>query len=148
MSAWKYNNKDFTIDDIKDNVGFVYIITNMLTKKQYIGKKTFYFSRTKIINGKKKHIKVLSDWETYWGSNKILKEEVNNNDENYMREILYLCKSKSDASYLETYEIFKRNALISDNFYNDWVTCKISRLHLQRHIKKINDDIKKFHCMK
>lgn len=143
MNNWIYNNKTFTINDIQDNISFVYLITNTTTGKKYIGKKTFYFSQTKVLKGKRIRSKVLSDWQTYWGSNKILKAEVAIDNTNYTREIIYLCKTKSEASYLETYEIFYQNALLSDAYYNDWVTCKISRSHLQKHIKKIYESIKK-----
>jgi len=143
MSNWIYKNKEFTITDIQNNISFVYLITNNTTNKKYIGKKTFYFSRTKLLNGKKKRIKILSDWEVYWGSNKVLQEEVINNTDDYTREILYLCSSKSEASYLETYEIFTRNALLSEEYYNEWVMCKITKLHLKSAISKINEGIKK-----
>ena len=34
--------------------GFVYLITNNLNEKQYIGKKLLQFKKTKQVNGKKK----------------------------------------------------------------------------------------------
>jgi hypothetical protein len=70
--CWLYNNKVFTEQDIGNYLSFVYLITNNITQKKYIGKKTFYFSKTKIINGRKHRSKILSDWQIYWGSNKIL----------------------------------------------------------------------------
>jgi len=39
---WTYKSEDFTEDLIGDNYGFVYIITNQVTNKKYIGKKFFY----------------------------------------------------------------------------------------------------------
>ena len=71
---WKYKDIDFTEDMIGDSYGFVYLITNLENNRKYIGKKLFWFSKTKQIKGKKKKYKVLSDWQTYYGSNDELKK--------------------------------------------------------------------------
>jgi hypothetical protein len=55
---WTYKDKDFTEDLIGDNYGFVYLITNNVTSKKYIGKKFFYSSKTKQVKGKKNKFKV------------------------------------------------------------------------------------------
>ena len=61
----------------KDCVGFVYIITNTVTGRMYIGKKLAKFSKTtyktvKLKNGNKKRKKIKgkvdSDWQSYYGS--------------------------------------------------------------------------------
>ena len=39
---WIYKEQDFTEDMIGEDYGFVYIITNEVTGKKYIGKKFFY----------------------------------------------------------------------------------------------------------
>ena len=70
---WIYKEQDFTEDMIGEDYGFVYVITNQVTGKKYIGKKFFYSAKTKQIKGKKKKIKVPSDWQTYYGSNEELK---------------------------------------------------------------------------
>ena len=71
---WIFEQKEFTEDLIADNYGFVYRITNNFTGKMYIGKKFFYSSKTKQVKGKKKKIKVFSDWQSYYGSNDELKK--------------------------------------------------------------------------
>ena len=73
---WLYNNTDFTEEQIGENYGFVYLITNLVNGKKYIGKKFFYSSKTKQVKGKKKKFKVSSDWQTYYGSNEELKKDV------------------------------------------------------------------------
>ena len=73
---WLYNNIPFTENDIADNYGFVYIIENVLTKRKYIGKKLFWFSKTKQVNKKRKKYKVVSDWQEYYGSNEQLKKDI------------------------------------------------------------------------
>ena len=65
---WKYKEQEFTEEMIGDNYGFVYLITNTVNGRKYIGKKFFYSSKTKQVKGKKKRYKVFSDWQTYYGS--------------------------------------------------------------------------------
>lgn len=129
---WVYKEKDFLEDDIEDNYGFVYLITNLKTDKKYIGKKFFYSSKTKTLKGKKKRYKVSSDWQTYYGSNKELQNDVIlHGTENFKREILYLCKSKGECSYFEAKEQFSRQVLESEEYYNTWIMVRVRKNHLK-----------------
>ena len=84
---WFYNNVEFT--DVGEYVGFVYLITNITNDRKYIGKKNFYFSKSRIVKGKRKRTKVESDWKNYYGSNKELQEDVETlGPHNFKREIL------------------------------------------------------------
>ena len=132
MSWFFLNTTDeFTEEHIGEAFGFVYMITHLKTGRKYIGKKFFTKSKTKQVKGKKKRSRVSSDWMTYWGSNKKLQEEVKENGEDqYVREILHLCKSRSECSYWETFEIFSRHALMHESYYNEWVSCRIRKDHL------------------
>ena len=80
---WFYHNtiEQFKEDDIQDHYGFVYLITHIETGRKYIGKKFFTKAKTKQVKGKKKKLRVSSDWQTYWGSNTELQEEVKINGE-------------------------------------------------------------------
>lgn len=127
---WLYNDCEFTEDMIFDNVGFVYIITNLTNNKQYVGKKLFTKSKTYQKNKKKKKTRVSSDWMTYTGSNEQLNQDIKNGDQ-IKKEIIHLCKSKGVMSYLETKEILVRDCLLSENFYNTWVSARIRRSHLK-----------------
>ena len=132
--TWYFHNTpvEFTENDVKDHFGFVYLITHNQSGRKYVGKKFFTKSKTKQVNGKKKRTRVKSDWEDYYGSNKELLDEIKiNGRENYTREILHLCSSRSTCSYHETYEIFCRHALLSDSYYNAWVYCRIRKDHLK-----------------
>ena len=131
--TWYLHNtaQEFTEDMIDDAFGMVYIITHTPTGKKYVGKKFFTKAKTRQVKGKKKRSRVASDWVTYWGSNKELQEEVKKNgEEQYTREILHLCKSRSELSYWESFEIFSRHALLSESYWNQWISCKIRKDHL------------------
>ena len=129
---WLYNKEIFTEDQIGDNYGFVYIITNLSNNKKYIGKKFFYSSKTKQVKGKKKKFKVFSDWENYYGSNSELQNDVNElGKELFKREIIHLCKSKGVCGYIEAKEQFIRNVLESDDYYNSWIMVRVRKSHLK-----------------
>ena len=129
---WTYNKEIFTEENIGDNYGFVYIITNLSNNKKYIGKKFFYSSKTKQVKGKKKKVKVFSDWENYYGSNSELKNDVETlGKELFSREIIHLCKSKGAAGYLEAKEQFVRNVLENDDYYNTWIMVRVRKSHLK-----------------
>jgi len=131
--TWFFHNTptEFTEEDIGDHFGFVYMITHIPSGRRYIGKKFFTKAKTRQVKGKKRRSRVSSDWVNYWGSNKELQEEVNQNGtEKYTREILHLCKTRSECAYWETFEIFNRHALLSEGYYNQWVSCKIRKDHL------------------
>jgi hypothetical protein len=116
-------------------IGFVYLITNTITGKKYIGKKLFYFSKVKYKthvqkNGKKvkKKIKSLidSDWQEYWGSSENLHKDIEKlGKENFTREILYFCKTKAELSYTESREQFDRRVLETDDYYNGIINVRV-----------------------
>ena len=131
QSDWSYNGSPFTEEDVGNSYGFVYEIVNLTNNRRYIGKKFFTKAGTRQIKGKKKKVRLSSGWENYWSSSDELKEDVKKlGDENFTRTILYLCKSRSECSYRETKEIFIRDALLTDDYYNKWVSCKIHKAHV------------------
>ena len=129
---WQYNGTDFTEDLIGDNYGFVYQITNLTNGRKYIGKKFFYSAKTKQVKGKRKKIKVSSDWQTYYGSSaELAKDVLQLGHEQFNREILHLCLSKGDCGYLEAKEQFTKGALESDDYYNTWIMVRVRKSHLK-----------------
>jgi len=114
-------------------VGFVYRITNIVDGRRYFGKKTFYFSKTKMVKGKKKRTKVESDWKEYYGSSEDLKNDILKiGKENFKREILHFCKSKGMMSYLELREQMDHRVLEHpDEFYNRQIHCRIHTSHVK-----------------
>jgi hypothetical protein len=125
----------------EDCAGFVYEITNKLTGRKYIGKKLAKFKRTtyktvKLKNGNKKRKKIKgtidSDWQTYYGSSpELLKDVVQLGSENFSREILYYCKTKSECSYIEAREQFARRVLESDDYYNGHIQVRVHGSHIK-----------------
>jgi hypothetical protein len=127
--TWFYNDSPYS--EIGEYIGFVYEITNLSNNRKYIGKKNFYFSKTKTVKGKKKRFKVESDWRSYFGSNKELASDIALHGEgNFRREILRLCKSKGEFAYFEAKFQFDLNVLESDEYYNSWIMCRVHKKHL------------------
>jgi len=127
---WYYNGEAF-VENIGSYIGFVYMITNTTNNKRYIGKKNFYFAKTKQIKGKKKRYKVESDWKDYYGSNDRLNQDVNLiGKHNFTREILRLCSSKGEMTYFEAKYQFQNAVLESEDWYNSWIMCKVRKNHL------------------
>ena len=140
---WIYKDIEFTEQDIGDNYGFVYVITHLNTGKKYVGKKFFYSSRTKVVKGKKKKFKVISDWLSYYGSNAELQNDVQvHGKESFKREIIHLCKSKGECGYLEAKEQFDRCVLESQDYYNAWIMVKVRKTHIRAFNERILASIK------
>lgn len=134
--SWIYKGE--IVEDIGNYIGFVYMITNLRTNMRYIGKKNFYFSKSKQVKGKKKRYKVESDWKDYFGSNEELNHHVNIfGQDQFKREILRFCESKGEMSYFEAKYQFQYDVLESDQFYNSWISCKIHKKHLTFLKKKV-----------
>lgn len=131
VTPWIYNGKPLT--EIPEGMyGFVYLITNNANSRYYIGRKFFYTSKTRQVNKKKKKYKVESDWQDYYGSNKTLMDDVERLGRgSFHREILHLCKTKGTANYYEASEILKRDAILKESYYNDWLHVKVSRSHVK-----------------
>lgn len=129
--TWTYNDGPVTDEVVGNAYGFVYIIENLTDGRRYIGRKYLTKAAYKTVRGKRKRIRKASDWETYWGSNKTLLEDVKHHGEdNFTRTIVRFCSNRTECAYWETHYIFTLGALLSDAFYNEWVTCKISKRNL------------------
>lgn len=132
---WLYNGEEFTSEMIDKYIGFVYIITDVSNSKKYVGKKLFQSKRRLApLKGKtRKRTKIVeSDWMDYYGSSeevKLLVEE--KGAQNFKREILHLCNSKGEMSYLELKEQMDRQVLLNDDYYNGIIQVKIHRSHVK-----------------
>lgn len=138
--TWLFENKEIT--ELPDDcVGYVYLITNTVTGRKYIGKKLAKFSKTtykvvKLKNGTKKRkrikSKVDSDWLTYYGSSDELNKDVETlGTDKFIREILHYCNSKALTSYLEAKEQFDRKVLETDDYYNGQISVRVHGSHIK-----------------
>jgi hypothetical protein len=134
-----------TVEELpEDCVGYVYLITNNVSGRKYIGKKLAKFAKTtykvvKLKNGTKKRKKIRSkvdsDWLTYYGSNHELNKDVEQlGAENFTREILFFCKSKAECSYIEAREQFNYKVLESDDWYNGHIQVRVHGSHIKSKI--------------
>ena len=131
-NPWLLNEQIFTSEMIAAHVGFVYKITNLHDGRFYIGKKLFTRAGRKQVKGKKKKIRVESDWKKYYSSSEELNADVQKlGIHKFRREILRLCKSRGELNYFEAKYQFSMDALESDNFYNNLIMVRVHRSHLK-----------------
>ena len=143
---WIYQGEEITsLEQIEAILGFMPygFIYNIVVEggREYIGQKQLCSTRSKIIgkrqlekegksafrkrrNKKTKEwtyyqeVVKESDWQTYIGSNKQLKKDINNGAI-YTKYILDFVKDKSLMHYEETKAILCTGALEDERFYND-----------------------------
>lgn len=134
---WIYKTQVMeSISDFPDMThGFVYMITHKPTKKAYIGKKILQ-NTTKVKLGKKELAEYAgvvgrkpsyklavkeSNWKTYWGSNKYLKELYETEPrENFERHILICAPTKKLLTYYEIkYQMIYQVLEKPEEFFND-----------------------------
>lgn len=125
---------------IGDYFGFVYRITDLSNNKKYIGKKWFWSTvKRPPLKGQKRRrtIKKESDWQKYYGSSdevKLLVEQ--RGPDQFKREILRLCQSKGECTYWEAKLQFELDVLLKDEYYNEFIGCKIH----SKHVKHLIDE--------
>ena len=139
---WTYQGK-IVAELPEDCEAFVYLITNLINHKKYVGKKLAKFKTTKKpLKGKKNKRRGTkeSDWKTYWGSSAQLIDDVEKLGEHrFTREILYYCSNRGTASYLEAQEQFERKVLETDEYYNGIINVRIGGSKILREsLKKIS----------
>ena len=141
--TWLFENTQIDVLP-EDCVGFVYLITNTVSGRKYIGKKLAKFSKTtyktvKLKNGTKKKKKIRSkidsDWQLYYGSNEELKRDIEIlGPEKFTRDIRYYCKSKAECSYIEAREQFRHQVLESDAYYNGQISVRVHGSHIKNKL--------------
>lgn len=134
--TWYYKGNKVTSEQLLDFgcIGFVYLITDLLNNKKYVGKKLFITTKKMPpLKGKvKKRSKIVeTDWLDYYGSSDEVKLLVEQHGEiRFKREIIHLCRTKGEMSYLEAKEQFDREVLLNDQYYNEFISVKIHCKHV------------------
>ena len=132
LGHWKTNIKEIP----EDAFGFIYLITNNINNKKYIGKKQIVSKRKlKPLKGKiNKRSKIIeTDWKTYSSSSFDVQNDIKKyGKENFSFEILKFCYSKSEMAYYEAKEQFDKDALISENYYNGIINLRISKIKTKK----------------
>ena len=131
---WTYEGKLY--DETPEQYqGFVYMITELDTGKKYIGKKFFWKPKTlPVTKTRKRRVKtrVESDWRVYYGSSTAVQKLVEKHGvESFRREILHLCTTKGECSYYEAKLQFEHDVLLRDDYYNEFIGCRIHSKHLK-----------------
>jgi hypothetical protein len=135
--SWTY--KSDNIEDISqfppNTYGFVYMVTHKPTGKSYIGKKILFFTK-KVKLGKKELANLQgtvgrrpayklaikeSDWKTYYGSQKEIKQLLSEGKKDEFERIVLKCvPNKKLLTYFETkYQFIYQVLEKPDIFFND-----------------------------
>ena len=130
----------------EDAFGFIYEIVNTTNGKKYIGKKQMIrkIRRNPLKGKKRKRIDyVESDWKTYTGSSDALNIDIATLGlEKFIFKILKFCNSKFELSYFEAKMLFEKDVLLSEDYYNGIINCRIGKppkLFMEQYYNK-NDD--------
>lgn len=111
--------------------GFIYKITNLANNKSYIGKKQMKsVKKMPPLKGRKnkRHKEVETDWRTYTGSSNELNADIEKyGKENFKFDILQFCNSKWELAYYESKIQFQLDVLVSENYYNGIINCRIGK---------------------
>jgi hypothetical protein len=137
MNQWLYNNQPITEDDVPETaVGFVYLIHNTTTGMKYVGRKLLTKAGYKTVKGRRKKIRLKSDWETYWGSNKVLLEDFAQTPDSFVKHIISFTYSKAELLYLEEKLQYLFGVLEKDDWYNSNIRTRL----FKKTVSKFNSN--------
>lgn len=135
MTNWLWKGEPFTSEQIGENFGFVYLLTDTANGRKYLGKKFFWKPGKRMVKvktgpraGKSRPQRITkdSDWRTYFGSNPTIMRLAAEDPERFKREILVLCKGRGELAYVEAKLQFENNVLFDDTFYNEVIDVRIN----------------------
>lgn len=128
ITSWIFKGKVIEDAEIPEKAqGFIYRIKHV-DGRYYIGRKGLYATKYKQIKGKKKKLKVPSDWKEYWSSSDELKGWVKKvGEDKFVREILLFTESAAQILFAEESILYHTNALFDDKCLNGNIRAKIFR---------------------
>ena len=136
-NPWIYQGEP--VLELPENcVGFVYVLTAP-DGVGYVGKKISTATKYKVVKGKKKKIKGDSNWKSYYGSSEQFVQRVQDCKLQTKREILHFCFSKAEMGYLEAKEQFNRDVLLTNDYDNGWIMCRVTKPHLAKYRERKNE---------
>ena len=144
MSEWLFNSNPVLDEDVENYCGFVYLITNILNGRKYIGKKIFKNKqRIKVKAKTRRKIKIKdSGWREYYGSSPTLQEDIKKfGESNFRRDILFFCKNKSEMAYIEAREQFLRRCLETNEYYNEHIMVRVRKSNLKYDLSREQEQI-------
>jgi hypothetical protein len=116
--------------------GFIYLITNKTNNRKYIGKKQCKSKRKKPLRkGKKNRVSVIkeTDWMSYTGSCNELNDDIAKiGKDNFTFEIIRFCNSKWEMGYYEIQEQIFKQVLLTSEYYNGIINCRLGKLKQYR----------------
>lgn len=98
---WLYDGRIFTSADVGDYMGFVYVLSDRVNHKKYVGKKQFFSTRTlpPLAGTTRKRKRVTeSDWHSHCSSSPVIKALVEEHSIHRFQEIVHLCRTKSERA--------------------------------------------------
>ena len=120
--------------------GFIYIISNLINNKHYIGCKMVEKTiKRKPLKGKTKRRieKTESNWKEYTGSSTELNNDIEKlGKNNFKFRIIDFAFSKSHLKLLELLYQLANNVLFRDDFYNGIINVRLGKV---KDFKRIDD---------
>ena len=133
---WIYNG--YKVNELPNEIKYFVYCIHYTNGKKYIGKKVVRSEqRMKPLKDMRKNarrvIEKESDWREYNGSSKLTKGL-----EIHSKQILYLCKDKRTATYIEARELMKVDAPINPDYVNENILGKFYDNAMNTYDEPIN----------
>jgi hypothetical protein len=125
--GWTYQEEEF--DSIPEGaLAFVYYL-EFEDGTKYVGKKNFYSTSRKRQPGKSRRTVTVreSNWKSYLSSSETVKSKLKAGEKLVRREVLHLCKTLGQATYMELHEQVQRNVLCNPEYLNGLIYAKVMR---------------------
>ncbi len=116
-----------------DFFGFIYMITNVVSSRKYIGKKqALKIVKLPPLKGKNRRRLVTksTDWKTYMSSSdRVLSDILAIGKDKFTFEICRFCNSKSELAYYEAKLQFDNDVLLhQEEYYNGIINLRLSKI--------------------
>jgi hypothetical protein len=129
LGHWIYNG---ALPIPEDFFGFVYLITNTVNGKRYIGKK----QARKIVKlpplkgkNRRRHIVKETDWKVYTSSSdKVNHDLIEYGKDKFIFEIVQFCCSKSELAYEELKLQLAHDVLLREDYYNGIINVRLNKI--------------------